>query len=39
LEPRWPFDAAPYLSKKRALLDEKLELLKRVRLAEGRVAQ
>jgi hypothetical protein len=31
LEHNRPFDAVPYLSKKRALLDEKLELLKRLR--------
>jgi hypothetical protein len=31
-----PFDSEPYLQKKRALLDEKLDLLKRLRRAEQR---
>ena len=34
LEYNRPFYAAPYLKKKRGLLNEKLELLKRVRRAE-----
>jgi hypothetical protein len=36
LETHKPFDSAPYLQKKRALLDEKVELLKRLRRAEQR---
>ena len=36
MESRKPFNSEPYIRKKRALLDEKLDLLKRLRRAEQR---